>query len=430
MREAVRRLKHSTLGRGTNLGSLPLVFVLGDPGSTKTTVLHSFRARSRTAGGAGLSGQRSVAHLDREYLVYATGNFCGSRGLDDGPGGSLETTGQAAAAGAIFGSNRQTSASARERRSCASTAKLSCSRERAKPPSRPREDCRCGCRKFPSCWGSVFRFTFCSRSWTGISFFTDFVRGMSKDEASEVLGATLPLRSLSAGVYADEETKRRLTKAFDEIFYSLAERRIVLLPREHESDKLPGIYEFPRELRKLRTSAGAVSGGPGASQPSGHESFSARLLFYRRAAGGGGRRGCGAGGSGGSGGSRIRCAAQRRFFAAWARKCKAAPVAMRSGGSRRVPQWVFLTSLFNDVLVKDRVALATSGSSSRVNLLRRIALGAAVLVGADLPDGFRGFVFAQPRAGNARAGGGRRLAAPCRRRSNQVASLGDLQKAR
>jgi len=75
---------------------------------------------------------------------------------------------------------------------------------------------------------------------------------MSKDEAAEVLGTTLPLRSLSAGVYADEETKR-LTKAFDEIFYSLAERRILLLPREHEGEKLPGIYEFPRELRKLRT---------------------------------------------------------------------------------------------------------------------------------------------------------------------------------
>ena len=39
VREAVRRLKHSTLGRGSNLGSLPLVFVLGDSGSTKTTVL-------------------------------------------------------------------------------------------------------------------------------------------------------------------------------------------------------------------------------------------------------------------------------------------------------------------------------------------------------------------------------------------------------
>src|SRR5258708_4735277 len=39
VREAVRRLKQSTLGRGSNLGTLPLVFVLGDAGSTKTTVL-------------------------------------------------------------------------------------------------------------------------------------------------------------------------------------------------------------------------------------------------------------------------------------------------------------------------------------------------------------------------------------------------------
>ena len=81
-----------------------------------------------------------------------------------------------------------------------------------------------------------------------------------------------------------------------------------------------------------------------------------------------------------------------------------------SGGSRRMPQWVFLTSLFNDVLVKDRVALATSGSSSQVNLLRRIALGAVVLAGIDLPDGLCGFVFPQPCAGDSSAGCGRRLA--------------------
>ena len=85
-----------------------------------------------------------------------------------------------------------------------------------------------------------------------ISFFPEFARGLSKEEASEVLGATLPVRSLATGVYAEEETQR-LTKAFDEIFYSLAERRLELLARENEPDKLPGIYEFPRELRKLRT---------------------------------------------------------------------------------------------------------------------------------------------------------------------------------
>ena len=37
--EAVRRLKGSTLGRGASLGTLPLVFLLGEPGSTKTTTI-------------------------------------------------------------------------------------------------------------------------------------------------------------------------------------------------------------------------------------------------------------------------------------------------------------------------------------------------------------------------------------------------------
>src|SRR5579863_8961588 len=42
VREAVRRLRSSTLGRGANLGNLPLVFILGDSGATKTTtVIHS-----------------------------------------------------------------------------------------------------------------------------------------------------------------------------------------------------------------------------------------------------------------------------------------------------------------------------------------------------------------------------------------------------
>src|SRR5271154_4687514 len=39
---AIRRLKASTLGRGASLSNLPLVFLLGDSGSTKTTtIIHS-----------------------------------------------------------------------------------------------------------------------------------------------------------------------------------------------------------------------------------------------------------------------------------------------------------------------------------------------------------------------------------------------------
>jgi type VI protein secretion system component VasK len=55
VREAVLRLKSSTLGRGANLRNLPLVFVLGEIGRNQNNHRHSFCSRSRTACGTRLS---------------------------------------------------------------------------------------------------------------------------------------------------------------------------------------------------------------------------------------------------------------------------------------------------------------------------------------------------------------------------------------
>ena len=42
VRDAIRKLKSSTMGRGATLRNLPLIFVAGDPGSAKTTtIIHS-----------------------------------------------------------------------------------------------------------------------------------------------------------------------------------------------------------------------------------------------------------------------------------------------------------------------------------------------------------------------------------------------------
>jgi type VI secretion system protein ImpL len=46
-------------------------------------------------------------------------------------------------------------------------------------------------------------------------------------------------------------------------------------------------------------------------------------------------------------------------------------------GTRKVPQWVFLSGFFRDVLMADIVALGASGSSARTNVLRRWVLGSA-----------------------------------------------------
>src|SRR5580693_3015988 len=384
VREAVRRLRHSTLGRGTNLGSLPLVFVLGDSGSTKTTVLiHSALDPELLAG---------QVYRDNEVLPTSAANIWYTRqAIFVDPAGSM--MGQAdrwrrlvrllqpGRFSAAIGKRAQAPRAAIVCFDCETFLQPGAS-ETAVSAAR-----RLSVRlQEVSQWlGISFPVYVLFTKLDRISFFSDFVRGMSKDEASEVLGATLPLRSLSAGVYADEETKR-LTKAFDEIFYSLAERRIVFLPRENEGEKLPGIYEFPRELRKLRTLL--VQFLVDLARPS-HLSVNPFLRgFYF---------------------SGVRPVVMEDVVAAPSAPVEAAdagygsgatqifsrmgsqappPPGARGGGSRRVPQWVFLTSLFNDVLVKDRVALATSGSSSRVNLLRRLVLATVVFFGLICLTGF------------------------------------------
>ncbi len=424
VREAVRRLKQSTLGRGTNLGSLPLVFVLGDPGSTKTTVLlHSALDPELLAG---------QVYRENEVLPTSIANIWYTRqAIFVDPAGSMMGQGdrwkrlvrllQPGRFSAAIGKRVQAPRAAIVCFDCETFMQPGAS-ETAVSTAR-RLSVRL--QEISQSLGISFPVYVLFTKLDRLSFFTDFVRGMTKDEATEVLGTTLPLRSLNTGVYADEETKR-LTKAFDEIFYSLAERRIVLLPREYESDKLPAIYEFPRELRKLRTLLVQFLVDLARPTQLGTNPFLRGFYF-----------------------TGVRpvvmddvvaaqavpvAAAEAEFdggatqiFRGVGAQLKAAPVAMRSGGSRRVPQWVFLTSLFNDVLVKDRVALATSGSSSRVNLLRRIGLGIAVLIALICLTGFA-VSFLRNRALETRVHDAIVDLQTLQTGSNQIASAGDLQK--
>jgi type VI secretion system protein ImpL len=423
--EAVRRLKHSTLGRGTSLGSLPLVFVLGDAGSTKTTVvIHSALDPELLAG---------QVYRDNEVLPTSTANIWYTRqAIFVDPAGSmmgqtdrwrrLVRLLQPGRFSVAIGKRVQAPRAAVVCFDCEAFLQPGAS-ETAVSAAR-RLSVRL--QEVSQLLGISFPVYVLFTKLDRISFFADFVRGMSKDEASEVLGATLPLRSLSSGVYADEET-RRLTKAFDEIFYSLAERRILLLPRENEGEKLPGIYEFPREIRKLRTLL--VQFLVDLARPShlGTNPFLRGFYFTGvrpvvvddvvaapevpvEAADSG-----------------YNHAGATQIFRGVGSQVQAAPVAVRSGGSRRVPQWVFLSSLFNDVLVKDRVALATSGSSSRVNLLRRIALGTAVLVGVIFLTGFV-VSFFRNRALETRVQEAVADLSTLQTATNQAAGVGDLKK--
>src|SRR5262249_41265277 len=44
-------------------------------------------------------------------------------------------------------------------------------------------------------------------------------------------------------------------------------------------------------------------------------------------------------------------------------------------GGRKVPQWVFLSHLFNDVILEDKAALGASEASTKTSGLQRVLLG-------------------------------------------------------
>ncbi len=216
-----------------------------------------------------------------------------------------------------------------------------------------------------------------------LSFFHDYVRHLTEPEVTQVLGSTLASAPhLATGVYAEQESAR-LTAAFNDLFYSMADKRTAMLARENEAEKLPAIYEFPREFRKLRTLVtqflvdlcrpSQLSTGPFLR---GFYFCGVRPVLVRDVA--------------------TSVAPQPQSFAQQARgkgdatgmfridsmeqpqSQAAAPVPVST--TRKAPQWVFLNHFFVNVLLKDRAWLGGSGSSVKTNLWRRLMLGAAAVV--------------------------------------------------
>src|SRR5215207_889582 len=79
--------------------------------------------------------------------------------------------------------------------------------------------------------------------------FADYVRNFSRDEAHDILGATLPLERPGADSYAERAFKR-IDTALQGLFQSLASKRLKYLPRENQPEQAASAYEFPREFRK------------------------------------------------------------------------------------------------------------------------------------------------------------------------------------
>lgn len=221
-----------------------------------------------------------------------------------------------------------------------------------------------------------------------LQFFAEWVRTFNNEESAQVFGVTLPARpALAQGVYAEEETKR-LSWVFNELFYSVCDKRIELLGREHDPEKLPFAYEFGREFYKVRN--GVVQFLVDLCRPSqlrtnpflrGFYFSGVRAVFVTEQA---------------SMPATPRLPDKSAFQPAGAGATSMFQVGAMGAGqpsavpqsvaqptasvTRKVPQWVFLPHFFNSVVLQDHAAMGASGASTKASGMRRLlyALGGAL----------------------------------------------------
>jgi type VI secretion system protein ImpL len=379
VREAENRLATSNLAKGAKLMNLPVVFVIGDFSSTKTsTIVNSGLDPELLAGSiyqdTSIIPTRlaNIWFARRMIFVEAGGKLLAEpqrwlhllQRLRPGRLASAIRSEQAPRA-AIVCFDAETFA-----RPGAADALATASRTLQK---------RLG--EISLQFGIRFPVYAIFTKLNHVAFFDEFVRNLNNEEAGQVFGATLPLRPQDAsGVYAEEETKR-ISTAFDGLFYSLADHRISLLDRENDPQRLPGAFEFPREFRKIRS--GLVQFLVDMCRPSQLSASPFLRGFYF---------------------SGVRpiiihdtpVAAPRQasaqpeafettgnatgLFQAGTIPPTQTPLTQSATGTRKVPQWLFLTRLFSSVVLKDATALRASASSSKVQTVQRVLLAAAALL--------------------------------------------------
>ena len=378
VRDAEARLQASRLGKEARISTLPALVMMGEGRSAKTSTVVASGAEPELLSGQiyqdGLVVPTRTANLwfARNAVVIEAG----SPMMDDANAWmSLVRAVRPAALGSLF---RKTSRAPRGAVVCVDVERfLKPGAQEAMVQSARKLHLRL--RELAETLGIhlpvYVLFTRCDR----LPFFPEYLGNFTDEETRQVVGATLPLAVQRGGVYADEETKR-LTGAFNELFQGLCDFRPTYLAREHDAKKLPGIYEFPREFRKLRTllvqflvdlcRPSQLQGGPFLR---GFYFSGVRPVEVRE----------------------IVQAPRSRTTDPYGRRSGEAtgvfsltsdpsgreqPGVAQAVHTRRVPQWVWLWNLFNDVVLRDQEASATSAQTAGKDSGRRMLLmGAAAL---------------------------------------------------
>lgn len=371
IRDAESKLAAAQQGKGGKLSSLPVIFVLGETGTAKTSTMVNSQLEVELLAGqvyqdTKLQPTRGVNIWYAQRAVFL--EAAGSAVSEEGTFTKIARRVQAAGLGSAMGGGA----------AAPRAALLAVSAEALLQP---------GARDAMAALARTLRARLAEIAQTlgvnlpvyvlftkmdKVPFFTDYVGNLKEEEAAQVLGATLPIATTQQGAYAEAETAR-IGGYFEQLFRALANARPDFLAREHDVAKLPGGYEFPREFRKLRPllvqflvdlcRPSQLTVGPFL-----------RGFFF-------------------SGVRPIIVNEVAKVPAAPIQRPVSEEVALDATrmfrpdrgqqplgsmphvvGTRKIPQWLFLSRLFHSLILADRVALGTSASSTKTSRLRRILL--------------------------------------------------------
>lgn len=380
-REAERKLAAARLPKGTRIGNLPAILLLGEPGSVKTSALSN----------CGIEAELLAGHLYQDGKVAPTrmANVWFSRG-----------TIFAEAGGALLGAvgvwksflrqlqPRRLAAAVGNRMQAPRAALVCVDIEQViaggDPLAALGRNLRARLGDAAETFGIQLPVYVLFTKADRVPFFAEFVRNLSTEESTQVLGVTLPLRQdTDAGIYVEQQ-REVLNHKFEELFRSLCDARPEFLSRENDATQLPGAYEFPREFRKLRTPLlqllidlcrpSQLTVGPflrgfyfsGIRPVVISESIPVSNPSVAQI------------------GQQPDAGATRMFRPGASNPAPAQPVPV----TRRVPQWLFLGRLFSNVLLGDQAVASASGSSAKTSLLRRGLLASFAVVCLILCIGF------------------------------------------
>ena len=185
----------------------------------------------------------------------------------------------------------------------------------------------------------------------------------------------LARNQVSSGLYA-EKAMSEVTSALDRIFFSLGEFRLELLSRESDQKNVDPVYEFPRELRKLRNNLASYL--VEVTRPShlnanpylrGFYATGVRAHMVEQMVAAAAQQPQ----------SRPADAGATRMFSAEQMRASAAAQTPQVV-SRKQAQWCFLPRLFPNVILEDRSALSGTSDSRRTHLFRRVAFASLSLL--------------------------------------------------